>query len=404
MSIHSDPTFRAGVSYARHWVAWTIILVSSAFCPSIADSLIEIEVPPEQTGITIPICVDMNPARRCLAEVTSGKEVLCQVDRRTGKLWFVLDAPQSTRGAKRLFRFCETGSARHSGFHIENNGTQIILKEKEKAVLAFNYAMVLHEKIPGDRRRACYVHPLYGPSGEVITDDFPKDHYHHRGLFWAWPKVAVGNEVYDLWTIKGMRQHFEKLVSMELGPVYGELVIQSGWYTDDKRKVMDELFTIRAYSQGMMGRVIDLELRLTAASENVTIDSSTTGYGGLSLRFAPRSETIIYTSEGKEEGDANRTRFAWSDLSGKFAGASDFCGVTIIDSPSNPVYPTAWSNRYYGFLNPSFTALAPWTVGRETPLVFRYRLWIHKGDANSGNAKAAYLAYLNTPSVKVIKR
>ena len=69
--------------------------------------------------------------------------------------------------------------------------------------------------VPADRARSSYVHPLYGLDGEVITDDFPKDHYHHRGLFWAWPHVRVGTEETDLWMLKGIRQQFERWLGRE---------------------------------------------------------------------------------------------------------------------------------------------------------------------------------------------
>jgi AcrR family transcriptional regulator len=40
--------------------------------------------------------------------------------------------------------------------------------------------------VPEKFRRSCYIHPLYGLDGEVMTEDFPVDHRHHRGVFWAW--------------------------------------------------------------------------------------------------------------------------------------------------------------------------------------------------------------------------
>ncbi len=46
----------------------------------------------------------------------------------------------------------------------------------------------------GGWQRASYVHPLYNLRGEVITEDFPEDHRHHRGIFWAWHQVWVGDQ------------------------------------------------------------------------------------------------------------------------------------------------------------------------------------------------------------------
>ena len=30
--------------------------------------------------------------------------------------------------------------------------------------------------------------------GQVLTEDFPADHLHHRGIFWAWHQVYVGEK------------------------------------------------------------------------------------------------------------------------------------------------------------------------------------------------------------------
>jgi hypothetical protein len=52
----------------------------------------------------------------------------------------------------------------------------------------------------GGYSRANYCHPIYGLDGRVLTEDFPKDHPHHRGIFWAWHQVYVGSTpMGDMW-------------------------------------------------------------------------------------------------------------------------------------------------------------------------------------------------------------
>ncbi len=52
----------------------------------------------------------------------------------------------------------------------------------------------------GKFRRANYVHPLYDLDGHVLTEDFPKDHRHHRGIFWAWHQTWIGErKIGDAW-------------------------------------------------------------------------------------------------------------------------------------------------------------------------------------------------------------
>src|SRR5687767_7565410 len=82
-----------------------------------------------------------------------------------------------------------------AAFQLSTNGEgSVQVSEGNRPVLVYNHGVISREGVPADRARSSYVHPIYGLDGEVLTDDFPKDHYHHRGLFWAWPHVKVGNQ------------------------------------------------------------------------------------------------------------------------------------------------------------------------------------------------------------------
>ena len=82
--------------------------------------------------------------------------------------------------------------------------------ENGSPVFVYNYGMMLKKGVAEDRTRCCYLHPVYAPNGVILTDDFPEDHPHHRGINWTWPVVTVDGKTYDLWTIKGILARFEK--------------------------------------------------------------------------------------------------------------------------------------------------------------------------------------------------
>lgn len=260
-----------------------------------------------------------------------------------------------------------------------------------KPVLTYNYGMMLAPGVPEDRRRGCYIHPIYGLNGEVLTDDFPKAHFHHRGLSWMWQVVEVAGKKYDLWTIKGIRDHTISLLDSKSGPDSATLKMANAWITDSGSEALDEIVTITAHKAEADGRAIDLEISLNPVDQPVTLDSSARGYSGINLRFAPRQKTVIVTSSGKADKDVDRERYHWSDLSAKFGGAKEFSGIAIFDNTSNPSYPTGWSNRFYGILGPSFTGIQPVTIKPGEPLVIKYRVWVHEGD--SSGVSEAYQAY-----------
>ena len=126
------------------------------------------------------------------------------------------------------------------------NANSLELVENGSPVFVYNYGMMLKKGVAEDRTRCCYLHPVYAPNGVVITDDFPEDHLHHRGINWTWPVVTVDGKTYDLWTIKGILARFEKWHRKEAGKDSAVLSFQDGWYVGE-RKVVEEEVTIVAH-------------------------------------------------------------------------------------------------------------------------------------------------------------
>ena len=54
----------------------------------------------------------------------------------------------------------------------------------------------------------------------MLTDDFNRDHPHHRGIFWAWEVVTVNDKTDDMWTVKGFKHKFVRWHARETnGPL-----------------------------------------------------------------------------------------------------------------------------------------------------------------------------------------
>ena len=133
--------------------------------------------------------------------------------------------------------------AASTGFHFtEPNGKSLGLWDGKLPVLVYNYGVITDERVPktdSRRSRGCYIHPVYGLNGEVITDDFPKDHYHHHGIFWSWPHVDIGGHEFDLWMYKNIEQRFVRWLGRDCGPATASLGVENGWFVGEK-KVMIE--------------------------------------------------------------------------------------------------------------------------------------------------------------------
>jgi len=279
----------------------------------------------------------------------------------------------------------------------------LALFEGARPVYVYNHGVIPQPSgVPSDRARSTYIHPLYGLDGEVLTDDFPKDHYHHRGLFWAWPHVRIGDQHYDLWMLKGIEQRFVRWSAREAGTTNATLGVENGWFVGD-RKVVREQVWLRAALSGRDERVLDVELTWTPLEASLTLEGAEgKSYGGLTLRFAPRINTVITTPLGQGEEDLSMTRLPWADLSARFAGRAQPSGVALFVAPDHPDFPPEWLTRHYGVLCLGWPGVKPKTFQPGELIRCRYRVWIHRGAPDVEKVKRAFGAYeLTLPAQRV---
>src|ERR1019366_8102471 len=123
-----------------------------------------------------------------------------------------------------------------------------------------------------------------GPAAGVsMLDDFPQDHWHHRGLFWSWPVVEVGGKKYDLW-MTFTAKHRSVKAPITSG---GTLRAENFWEAGGQDIVKEDLRLTVLPAQGDT-REMDVELTWEALAAPVTLRGSAEAgksYGGLSARF-----------------------------------------------------------------------------------------------------------------------
>ena len=263
-----------------------------------------------------------------------------------------------------------------AGFTLrEVTSTSIELAEAGQPVFVYNYGMVLKPGAPPNYTRSCYIHPLYAPDGTVVTDDFPKDHFHHRGLSWMWPVVRVDGTAYDPWACgPGLQARFVAWLAREAGPGGARLAVENGWFIGE-RKVVKETMDIAVHPAAANRRRLDLALTFEAVDSPVKIagtPDSGKGYGGLSFRFAPRQATAITTDKGNEPRDTDLVPHPWAELAGTYAGRRVSARVDV--DPGHPAFPNGWCLRHYGFLGVNYPGLKAITLAPGKPVVLKYRV------------------------------
>jgi len=251
----------------------------------------------------------------------------------------------------------------------------------------------------GKLARADYVHPLVGLDGQVITEDFPRDHLHHRGIFWTWHQVTVdGQPMGDAWACQDFIWDVRDVRVTEQGPHAAALRARVHWksplWKQGQGAFVEETVTLRLLPRNHDQRIIDFSIGLRALQDDVHLGGSKDdkGYGGFTARIATPDDTVFTGHVGQVT--PQRTPVfggPWMNLTGTLDGRP--YAAAILQHPGNPLFPEAWIlrhvKRFSNMQNPVYPWRHPVKLPTDKPVLLRYRLILHKG-ADIAQAWQAY--------------
>lgn len=286
-----------------------------------------------------------------------------------------------------------------SAFRFEETSpATITLFEGNSPVLAYNFGSITSDRVPENdprRTRACYVHPVWGLDGEVITDDFPRDHYHHHGIFWTWPHVVIGEREFSLWEDRGgLRQRFVRWLCRDVSKTAAVLGVENAWVLDEQSMLVERVW-LTVYPRRDHERTIDIDLFLQPCVPVTLWGAEGKSYGGLTMRFRPPSEkeARITVPNGLTSDDLYETRLPWADFTSRFGEGEALSGATVMIAPNHPDYPPTWLTRHYGPLCVGWPGTQSRTLQPGETIHLPYRLWIHRGLRDAAEIAAVYRAY-----------
>ena len=264
----------------------------------------------------------------------------------------------------------------------------ILFTENGKEVL---YYQIEPKSVDGRYSRCNYFHPVWGLNGEIISEDFPAGHFHHRGVFWAWQQVLVnGNSAGNLWELNGIEQEITEVEFAAQPSGSGVFKTEVLWKSTVGVKhgivgpIIKEMATVTLYPLRGNSRRIDFEISLLALKENVQLGGSNDdkGYGGFSVRMKLPSDVVFTGQKGKVEPMINQVESSgWVCISGTSDDNKGRYGIAILDHLSNPGYPQPLILRKEKSMqNIVFPGRTPIYISKDKPLVLRYSLLVHNGN------------------------
>ena len=300
-----------------------------------------------------------------------------------------------------------SGAADHpSVIRVVENAEGFLFTQGKAKILFYQRKPKSHH---GKFQRANYIHPLYDLEGNVLTEDFPSDHRHHRGIFWAWHQVWVGEKkIGDPWTTKDFVWDVKAAKVDRTDPGSAVLKIKVEWkspkFTDAngrEKSIVSETTEIRVHQAAQNVRLIDFTISLLALQPEVRLGGSedAKGYGGFSARFRLPPDVRFTSPKGpvvpqRLSVDAS----PWMDFTGTFGETDQLSGIAILCHPSLRGFPPRWILRQSRSMqNPLYPGREPVALSRKAPLVFRYRLVMHRGIATKTTIEKWHAQYAAMP-------
>jgi hypothetical protein len=252
--------------------------------------------------------------------------------------------------------------------------------------------------------------PLIGPTGKEMTRQYPMrdaldterdDHVHHRSLWFTHGDVGG----VDFWSESGKNGRIvhREFVTVE-GGEQATIVARNDWLSAGGKKICEEQRTFEFHADAS-SRWIDVELAVKASEGPVKFGDTKEGSFGVRVAGTMKVDAEpggrIVNSDGLIDKDAWGKRAFWVDYSGPVDGET--VGLAILNHPTSFRFPTHWHVRTYGLFtaNPfgwhdferSRDVDGSYVLDSGQVMTLRYRVVLHKGNAESANLADVFDRY-----------
>lgn len=233
------------------------------------------------------------------------------------------------------------------------------LNEKELSITE-DGAPILTCYHGGDVARPPYLHPLYAPNGQVVTDDTPIGHQHPPGV------------CFTRGTVNGAQLHHDE-IARDTEASSARFSIVTTWKNSEEPFLIETCQT-EVHPRQTEVQVLDIEISLHAPSNSLKFAENI----GLSCLTAEMEYRKAANADGRiGESEVNENISAWGTLCGLTTADQEAVGVAILPHPSNGDTTFFAEDASLGCL---FAQAAPFTINADTTRTLKYRVLAYTGD------------------------
>jgi len=355
-----------------------------------------------------------------LVEIIGGKRVekpFQVVSEKEARIYWKLDG-LTAAGSTRTFEFEKgkpTGAA--PVLADKQHDDLVLMQPDKKPLLTYRYTVKMPPQgVDPLYGRGGYIHPLYTPSGKVLTRIQPPDHYHHYGIWNPWTKISYGGKEYDLWNLKDNKgtvrfAHFDQI---DQGPVFAGFEAVHDhviFHTGQEENIIRENWKIQVFPVDESRYFCDITSELNP-TEKADVILKEYRYAGLGFRATEQwtnKNSEVRTSSGKTWKEADGSLERWAIVSGDLGGSTG--GILFMSFPQNYNFPEpirVWpidgnGGRGDQFFNFSPTKNKDWMLQAGKSYTLTYRLLVFDGTLSTDEAESIWQSFAHPPQVRVVK-
>jgi hypothetical protein len=247
-------------------------------------------------------------------------------------------------------------------------------------------------------KHGAHLHPVWTPSGKVVTGNHPEDHRWHRGIWIGWTKTEFGASHPDFWNMGKDGKITAEVKFDELVSKSADGFTSRHLFLNEGQPVLKETWEVKVSqveADGVKANVIDLtSSQKCVGSEPLKLPKY--HYGGLGVRGAaewnPVDAVTMLTSEGWDRVKGDQSRGKWVYLGGKLDGKA--AGLVVLIHPGNFRFPQPLRlNPKNPQLSVAPSQLGDWSIEPGKELVSKYRFLAYDGEARAEWIEARWKEY-----------
>lgn len=260
------------------------------------------------------------------------------------------------------------------GFEIEEvPGKEVSITEQNESVLTYCY---------DTREPYSYVHPLYAPNGEIITDEYANKY--PPGLCFSFGAVydTIDRQV----QLKRNNTTLEYEISdSDISGECVELIDNTTWKGSNIEIV--ERFRTAVHSSSNNVRVIDITIEIHSDTHPITFKENI-GLGYAAVEMEHRKSANANGQIGELE--VHQKSSNWATLCG--ISSNTAVGLAILPHPDNGKTIFQAEDAYQGYL---LAQISQFTLDVDTTQTLKYRIVIYVGDLFTIDLSEYYDNYIS---------